>query len=259
MVRGRRLALAGLLLLVVAFVVLSPALMVAAAGYPLPWQRLGDVGQAYGAVSAIISALALLGVAVSLVIQQRQHRMTEEQFVRQRHAELVRLTLDNDKYLFSWGEVPPPGYDTALLGFSNLIVSYWLMLWRIGNIDETTLRRNARRLFNGQVGRDQWRLGGPDWTTPDGRSARFVAIMDEELQAAVAGGPPTSVPPRSGPPPSEPLPVAPSVGVRTGRAGPAVGLFALGAGLATGLAAVAVLVRRRRPRTRARTGASPSA
>jgi hypothetical protein len=40
--------------------------------------RLSDVGQAYGAVSAVVSGLALLGVAVSLVIQQRQNRMTEE-------------------------------------------------------------------------------------------------------------------------------------------------------------------------------------
>src|SRR4051812_15048037 len=112
--RGRRFLLPGLLVLVVAAVILSPGLMVLAVGYPLPWARLGDVGQAYGAVSALVSALALLGVAVSLVIQQRQNRMVEEQAVRQRHSELVRLTLEDERFLYSWGEMPVVDYDPAL-------------------------------------------------------------------------------------------------------------------------------------------------
>jgi hypothetical protein len=195
MTRGRRLALVGSLLLLVAMVIFSPALMVLAAGYPLPWQQLGDVGQAYGAVSAIVSALALLGIAVSLVIQQRQNRMMEEQAVRQRHSELVRLTIEDQRFLYSWGAVPTSDSDPALLGFSNLIVSHWLMLWRIRNIDEATLRRNAQAFFAGSVGRDHWRHSGPGWATPDRRSTRFVAIMTEELEKAVAAGPPLSVPP----------------------------------------------------------------
>jgi hypothetical protein len=189
--------LVGLLAAFTALVILAPALVLAlmAMHDPLPWQRLSDVGQAFGAVSAVVSAIALLGVVTSLVIQQRQNRMTEEQTVRQRHFELVRITMEDPKFLYVWGDLPEVGYDPALLGFGNLVVSHWLMLWRIGNIDEETLRRNAAAYFAGSVGRDHWQHGGPGWSTPDRRAERFVSIMSEEYHKAVSAGPPASVPP----------------------------------------------------------------
>src|SRR5262249_16694631 len=143
--------------LVVAGVVLmttSPALMLLTVQLPLPWARLSDVGQDYGTVSAIVSGLALLGVAVSLVMQQWQNRMTEEQTVRERHFDLIQLTLEDLKFLYSWGFAPDVDYDPALIGFSNLILTHWSMLWRIGHVDERTLRSNAAVFFAGQVGRD---------------------------------------------------------------------------------------------------------
>lgn len=193
--RGRSVPLVLALVCVLGLVIVSPVLMLLAAQYPLPWSRLGDVGQAYGAISAVVSALALLVVSVSLVTQQRQNRTMEEHAVRQRHFDLVRLTMENPKYIHSWGIEPAVDYDPALLGFGNLIVSHWLMLWRIRNIDEPALRRNARTFFAGQVGRDHWRLGGATWPTRDRRSARFVAILNDELRKAEKAGPPRVVPP----------------------------------------------------------------
>ncbi|WP_203726454.1 DUF6082 family protein [Paractinoplanes durhamensis] len=174
----------------------SPVLMLLAVQLPLPWNQLGDAGQAYGATSAVLSGLALLGVAVSLVIQQRQHRMTEEQTVRQRHFDLVRLTLDNMKFLNSWGFVPQVDYDPALIGFSNLVLTYWLMLFRIGHMDEEMLRTNARGFFAGQVGRDHWRQDGESWPAIGERDKKFVEILNEEYHRAMESGPATVVPPK---------------------------------------------------------------
>lgn len=36
------------------------------------WNRLSEIGQTYGAVSAIIAVIALVGVMVSLIIQSRK-------------------------------------------------------------------------------------------------------------------------------------------------------------------------------------------
>lgn len=182
-----------------ALITASPALLLLAVQLPLPWGQLGDAGQAYGAASAVLSGLALLGVAVSLVIQQRQHRMTEEQTVRQRHFDLVRLTLDDMKFLNSWGFAPKVDYDPALVGFSNLILTHWLMLWRVGHVDEDTLRSNARVFFAGQVGRDHWRQDGGSWPTVGPRDKQFVEVLDQEYRRAVEVGPPTVVPPKHAP------------------------------------------------------------
>jgi hypothetical protein len=177
-------------------ITVSPALLLLAVQIRLPWSRLGDAGQAYGAASAVLSGLALLGVAVSLVIQQRQNRMTEEQTVRQRHFELIRLTLNDLKYLNSWGFASNVDYDPALIGFSNLILTYWLMLWRIGHVDEDVLRSSARTFFAGQVGRDHWQQDGKTWPAAESRDRRFVEILNEEYRRAIEAGPPSVVPPK---------------------------------------------------------------
>src|SRR6266536_2893354 len=91
--RRRSLMLGPALAAVCALIVASPLLMAWVARIRLPWRDLGDIGQAYGAVSAVVSGLAICGVAASLIMQQRQNRTTELHTVRQRHFDLVRLTL----------------------------------------------------------------------------------------------------------------------------------------------------------------------
>lgn len=195
--RWRHVPLFGLLAAFAAVVIVAPALVLVlvATRDSVPWQRLGDVGEAFGAVSAVVSAIALLGVVTSLVIQQRQNRVMEEQTVRQRHFELVRLTIEHPEFRYAWGERPDADNDASLLVFGNLIVAHWLMLWRIRNIDEKTLRRSAAGYFAGSVGRRHWQRGGPDWATPDRRAEQFVAILNEEYRKAVSAGPPVSIPP----------------------------------------------------------------
>ncbi|MGW0652927.1 DUF6082 family protein [Streptomyces umbrinus] len=63
------------------------------------------MGAAYGFTSAIVPALALAGVAVSLIVQNRQARADQVQGIRSYYLELVRLELDGTA-LFQpvWGD-----------------------------------------------------------------------------------------------------------------------------------------------------------
>jgi hypothetical protein len=82
-------------------VLLSPlALEEISSSKGVDWNRLSDIGAAYGFTSAIVSALALAGVAVSLIVQDRQARAEQVQGIRSYYLELVRLELD-DMALFS--------------------------------------------------------------------------------------------------------------------------------------------------------------
>ncbi len=71
----RLLAIAGVVIaafVFLALVILSPfALRVLATSFGLNWSNLSNIGQTYGAVSALITALALGGVVVSLLYQAR--------------------------------------------------------------------------------------------------------------------------------------------------------------------------------------------
>src|SRR3954452_24166530 len=46
------------------------------------WAHLSDVGQTYGAASAILSAAALIGVVLSLYYQRRETKAAREQALR---------------------------------------------------------------------------------------------------------------------------------------------------------------------------------
>jgi Family of unknown function (DUF6082) len=68
------------------------------------WSRLSEIGQTYGAASAILAMLALGAVAASLLFQARQTKSANIQAIREFHLELTKMALDNPRlYLPSWG------------------------------------------------------------------------------------------------------------------------------------------------------------
>lgn len=99
--------LVGILLLVIVsmgLVALSPlALHLLDDGSQVDWNRLSGIGETYGAVSAIIAAFALFGVMVSLVIQNREVRGARRIARRAHHVELMRMAMDDSRYMECWG------------------------------------------------------------------------------------------------------------------------------------------------------------
>jgi thiosulfate reductase cytochrome b subunit len=62
------------------------------------WGRLGHIAQTYGAVSAIIAAIALVGVVVSLIIQSREAKAARTNSLRALHVELLKMAMDDPAY-----------------------------------------------------------------------------------------------------------------------------------------------------------------
>src|SRR5215475_7458026 len=58
------------------------------------WADLANVGQAYGGIAALLSGLAVAGVTISLLLQWRQAHSDRILAVRQRHFELVKLSIE---------------------------------------------------------------------------------------------------------------------------------------------------------------------
>src|SRR5207249_17958 len=101
------LAVAGAIVLAAA----SPVVLLPLSATSFDWTRLGDIGQAYGAASAILAGVALIGVALSLLLQSRQHRAETISAARERHLEIVKLALKDPALAACWGAegIPPPG------------------------------------------------------------------------------------------------------------------------------------------------------
>lgn len=186
-----------LLLVIVAMglVILSPlALPALDNGGEVDWSRLSDIGQTYGAVSAIVAAIALIGVMVSLVIQGREMKQARKNARRGLHVELMRMAMDDPRYMEVWGP-----YDTDTFAaegqqtYVNLVVAHWYSEYEVGEMSDTLLRATSAEVFASVPGRRYWHTVGPFWRDNySGRRARrFHQVLEETYQEAIKKPPAT--------------------------------------------------------------------
>ncbi len=98
-----RLLVISLVSISVIVVATSPLLLDLFGGSADSWSRRGDIGQTYGAAAALLSVLALAGVAISLVLQARESKANREHASRLIHTDLLKLAMDDPAYLECWG------------------------------------------------------------------------------------------------------------------------------------------------------------
>jgi hypothetical protein len=154
------------------------------------WNRLSAIGQTYGAASALLSGMAIVGVVTSLLLQAREMKVSRQHAQRALHLELVKMSLDEPLYMECWGPdvgSRPDSPEVRQLVFSNLIFSHWHMQFELGDLVEASLREECRVIFAGEPARRFWdtsRRRWPVWSrSRAGR--RFVAIVEEEFGRSV--------------------------------------------------------------------------
>jgi hypothetical protein len=187
----------GILVLVVA----SPIVLKLVAKIPgVNWTLLSNVGQTYGAISALLSALALGGVVISILYQSRDVRTAREDAARSRHFELLKMEMDNPAYMevmaAPWGQsVGLCDYDSLLKDhFVHMWVTFWEGRYKLGEMSNDELRLDASGLFKSLEGRRYWlKARAVKFELYKGRLLRFAKIVDMEYEKAIAGGPPVVV------------------------------------------------------------------
>lgn len=195
----RRSAVAATLLVVllgVALIGLSPLALGLFHGATTQWERLSFIGQTYGAASAIISVLALVGVVLTLGYQARETKRAREETRRQAIADLLKMAMEDPDLDECWGPVPASDNQKARKQqlYTNMIVAAWEMSYEMGATPERRLRYNANEMFSGEVGRTFWQNSRESRlsTSANRRERRFHQILDEEYQRIVgaqrAGG-----------------------------------------------------------------------
>jgi hypothetical protein len=115
-------------------VAVSPFALDLFGGSANSWARRGDIGQTYGAAAALLSVLALGGVAASLVLQARESKANREHASRLIHTDLLKMAMEDPAYLECWGSyssaTDPVARRQAM--YVNLILSYWESRWELG-------------------------------------------------------------------------------------------------------------------------------
>lgn len=91
------------LMTIVGLVILSPLALAGIAHFRSDWLQLSNIGQMYGAISVILSALALGGILASLLYQARDSRNSHEQITRTFQFELIKLELEDPSLMIALG------------------------------------------------------------------------------------------------------------------------------------------------------------
>jgi hypothetical protein len=191
-VLGARVGLTAILLATIIGIFFAPLGLEWVASFKRNWSVLGNVGQAYGGISALISAIALAGVVGSLLVQNRQHALDRITSVRGRQAQLY-ATVREDPGLY-W---PILGGDFISHSYSSVrrqtfrveVLQHFSAGYETGLISEDSLRNEVfPQLFRYEEARQFWELSwSKSGTTRRGRE--FTRIGNEELSRVKKRGP----------------------------------------------------------------------
>ena len=152
------------------------------------WLRLSNVGQTYGAISAMLVVIGLSGVAVTVFLQVRESRHTRVQAARTRHYDLMRMALDDPVLMEVSNQLRrlPTHNERRQAIYINLLLRFWLMLWEFNDISEARLRSYAADLFETEPSRTYWRKIKTQPSLADTRKERrFTQIVSEEYQNSI--------------------------------------------------------------------------
>ncbi|BAL89825.1 hypothetical protein AMIS_46050 [Actinoplanes missouriensis 431] len=152
------------------------------------WKTLSDMGQSYGVISTVLSGLALCGVVVSVTFQWRQVMWARTASARERHFELIKLMLAEPDLSYQRREPGRAGSQRWRRRLTcNLWSSHWLLLWDLGELDESSLKIAFDELFADEIARDWWHDVGAFWIGHRTRRRdRFLAIAWKSFRDSAA-------------------------------------------------------------------------
>jgi hypothetical protein len=146
--------------------------------------RLSNIGQAYGALAALFSALALGAVSFSVYYQYRQHQQVSITAWRSMQESLLRMVIDEPE-TFGPCVLDPGQFDDAEEMRRYLFTTLWLNYTRTGlHLDlisaEAFRDEICRNLLSSEVARKLW-LRRRDLTlTEHGFLDPFYEVLDTE-------------------------------------------------------------------------------
>jgi hypothetical protein len=187
----RRFAGYGMAIVVVVLavygIVVSPVFLDAVSNESEDWAFRADVGTAYGGISAILSGLALCGVAASLILQHRQSIVERMAIERERHFDLVSLGITFPELLPAVEPESGIGPNARQETYINLHMGYWMRTVQMGEMDEYDARHLLANMFKGEIARTWWARVHPAWHSHSLKAVRrFAVIVTDEWEQARA-------------------------------------------------------------------------
>lgn len=185
---ANRVLVVFLVVIVVVLVLVSPVVVKLISGKKENWYLLSSVGQTYGFAAALLSGIALLGVAASIFYQNRQNSIAQLQASRTMQMELMRMAYEIPELQESWSKSINVSYsEWRKRTYMNLIFMYLRMGYVTRGTTDEGLHRMMANRFKGREGRDYWRSARMafELDTSSLLEKKFFRITEQEYAAAL--------------------------------------------------------------------------
>lgn len=152
------------------------------------WSRLGDIDQACGVLSAFFSGVAVAVVALSIVWQGRQVRVSQVEVQRMFQLEVMKLLLDDP----SLREISPESTGSTTREWKMYIVTNLLFVnaltaYEIRQVSPESLRETMAYRFQVPFAREFWPRARQSYVANATTTLRkqFVEITDLEYRRSM--------------------------------------------------------------------------
>jgi hypothetical protein len=168
---------------VAVLIVASPLILILVDTDNIDWNRLSSIGQSYGAVSALLSAAAVGGVVLALIVQNEQSRDIRRFEIRELHRELLKMAIDRPILLQAWGNFPAREVgDPSLVVYTNLVLNYFVLLHQTGTATLDEIKGHLSFIANSEWMQTYWAETAQTWRTGyRGRAQEIIELIDEEF------------------------------------------------------------------------------
>jgi hypothetical protein len=141
-------------------------------------------------ISELISSIAPVGVAITLLLESRQLRTSQIQAARTLDGELIRLAVDYPSIAEVVG-LRVSSDDYPKYAFLNLLLESWEMGYQLQTMPAKAVQGHARTMFNSEYARSWWPAVRKVWddSAATKREKEFVALVDGEFGAATSHEP----------------------------------------------------------------------
>ncbi|MGW4942966.1 DUF6082 family protein [Actinoplanes sp. NPDC004185] len=163
---------------------------VAGSWWQTDWVKLANIGQAYGAASAVFSALAVVGVAGSIVYQARQLRLARMQSLRAAHRDLIKQIIEEPEVFapaVGYDSLNRTGIDVRQHLFITSYMGHLVSSLDTGFVSEQSLRSEVLRyMFQSPQVHRWWEVAAPDWANAgheiDRRFGKILKAAHEDAK-----------------------------------------------------------------------------
>jgi hypothetical protein len=117
----------------------------------------GDLAETISALSATLSALALIGVVVALYFQVQQTEIARVDALMTHRSELLMFAIEKPNLLVAWGFDPQPNAEVARLqAYASMVFNHMWAAFELNRLTPKELEYTCERIFKNEVITHWW-------------------------------------------------------------------------------------------------------